>query len=134
MRTRTNASREMLLRFLAVGAISAAAYHAFVALGVVPDAGSSITRHATFVVIDAVTAWYVFRRPLWLLPAFVMLWVQQTFSHGGRALRWWSESHSVDVISIVVVVGMWCGLGLLLLDARDRSTLVRRFVCPFGAA
>jgi hypothetical protein len=110
----------------------AACYHVLGVGGWI-DRDSSAARHATFVLISIAGAWYVRRRPLWVLPFFLLLVAQQTASHGGHAMKWWTDAHRVDVISLATLLVLYTCAVLLVLDARDRSTLVRRLVCPFAA-
>ena len=121
--------------FFALAALSSAAavYHMVGAAGQLSSDASPPWRHTVFVGIDLLGAWYLVRRPLMLLPAFVLLVCQQYLSHGGRALRWWTESARIDTLSIGTLVMLTVALVLLLVDARDRSPLVRRIVCPLTA-
>ena len=124
-------SHDRMFRLLAALCAAAALYHVFGALGMLRGEATPIGRHTRFVVIDTVAAWYLLRRPIVLLPAFTCLVGQQCVSHGARALRWWHESARIDALSIGTLVTLSVALALLVLDARDRSTLVRRIVCPF---
>jgi hypothetical protein len=119
--------------FVALAALSAgaAAYHVAGVAGQIPSDGSPLWRHALFVAIDLLGAWYLIRRPIALLPAFVVVVCQQYLSHGSRAMRWWNEFARIDTLSIGTLVMLTVALVLLMLDARDRSTLVRRIVCPY---
>ena len=110
----------------------AAAYHVAGALGMLSGSESQPLRHAVFVAIGLTGIWYFLRRPIVLLPLFVLLTIQQFGSHGARALRWWTRDGTVDVISLFTLIALSVALVLLMLDARDRSPLVRRIVCPFG--
>lgn len=79
-------SRLGVFRFFAGLAAGVAAYHLIGVFGGLPNSPSSPTRHAAFVLVSVVGVWYLLRRPLPLLPAFAALAIQQTISHGGRAL------------------------------------------------
>ncbi len=110
----------------------AAAYHVVGAARGLPEDLTPVSRHLLFVVIDCVVAWYLLRRPLWRLPCFGVLVAQQFMSHGEQAARWWRDSRHLDVLSILTLPTLTATLILLTLDARDRSHVVRRLVCPFG--
>jgi hypothetical protein len=126
-------SRHTMFAVLAALSAGAAAYHVAGALGQLTGDATPRWRHALFIAIDLVGAWYLVRRPLPLLPVFALLVGQQFVSHGGRAIRWWVQSARVDTISIGTLVALSIAFVLLILDARDRSSLVRRIVCPFSA-
>lgn len=117
-------------QLLSIGALLAASFHALVAGKLIIGDGSPVARHAAFVAVSVGAAWYLMRRPLWGLVPYVALVAQQTRGHGARIIELWSEGQ-VDGISIVVLLALYVGLVLLVLDARDRSPRVRRFVCPF---
>lgn len=126
-------TRTASFRAIAVGCVLAAGYHlagALGALGALPANDSPAIRHLAFVAIDLSAAWYVLRRPLALLPVFVVFVMQQTMGHGVRAVRWW-QSGAIDWISLGTLGVLYAALILLTLDARDRSPLIRRIVCPF---
>ena len=126
-------NRSWVFRVLATGAICVAIYHAIAAVGGSTSDGSSPGRHAVFVAINLASAWYSLRRPLWGLPLYGALVAQQTQGHGGRAIRLWAEG-TVDWSSIVVLLALYVGLALLVLDARDRYPRVRRLLCPLATS
>jgi hypothetical protein len=126
-------NRPWVFRVLATGAVCAAIYHAMAAMGGSSSDGSSPGRHAVFVAINLGSAWYSLRRPLWGLPLYGALVVQQTQGHGSRAMRLWAEG-AVDWISIGVLVALYLGLVMLVLDARDRYPRVRRLLCPLATS
>ncbi len=105
---------------LAFGFVIGAAYHLVAVFHPTLDLSGSRWRHATFVGIDLLTAWYMLRRPLWLLPAFLALVVQQARGHGARLWRWWHEGHTVDWRSLLVLSVLALALSLVLLDAWTR--------------
>jgi hypothetical protein len=120
-----------LFNALAAGSAVAAAYHVAGAAHLPGIDAAPVWRHLLFAAIDSAGIWYLLRRPIGLLPVFVCLCIQQANSHGGRALRWWTIDGRIDVISIATLTGLAIALVALVLDARDRSPLVRRLVCPF---
>jgi hypothetical protein len=85
-------SRDLMRRafaFLALGFAIGAGYHLIAALLPAFGIAGPRWRHILFVGIDLLTAWYMLRRPLWLLPAFLVLVAQQVYNDGGRIWRWW---------------------------------------------
>ena len=109
----------------------AAAYHVAAVFGALPDDASPVWRHAIFVGIDSIGIWYLLKRPVALLPVFLLVVAQQSVSHGQRAILWWIRDGRIDMISIITLSALSVALPLLVLDARDRSPRVRRIVCPF---
>ena len=92
---------------------------------------SPLWRHAIFAGIDSIGIWYFLKRPVALLPVFILVVAQQFVSHGHRAILWWVRDGRIDTISIITLTALSMALPLLVLDARDRSPRVRRIVCPF---
>ena len=97
-----------------------------------PHDASPMWRHAIFAGIDSIGIWYFLKRPVALLPVFILVVAQQFVSHGHRAILWWIRDGRIDTISIITLTALSMALPLLVLDARDRSPRVRRIVCPFG--
>ena len=126
-------NRLRLLQLLAAGTVLVAVYHGLAALGMVAGNGSPPERHAVFVVICLGSALYLLRRPLWGLPLYGVLVVQQTQGHGARAIHLWADG-VVDWVSVVLLMALYAGLVLLVLDARDRFPRVRRFLCPMATS
>jgi hypothetical protein len=120
-----------VFRVLAIGASCAAAYHVAGACGLIDSDSAPVWRHSVFVGVNLAAVWYFLRRPIAALPIFLLLFVQQLYAHGGRALRWWTNEGRVDVLSIVTLTFLSLAVILLVLDARERSPFVRRLVCPF---
>jgi hypothetical protein len=129
-------TRQQPTRFqvFAACSLAAACYHVLGAVGVLPADGTPVWRHALFVVIGLLGAWYLLRRPLMLLPCFLALVAQQFGSHGSRTIRWWTIDGRVDVLSIGTLLVLSIATVLLVLDARDRSPRLRALVCPFSHA
>jgi hypothetical protein len=112
--------RGHIFKLLAIGALLAASWHALAATGVLRSVEGVIWRHWLFVGIDIIVAGYFVKRPLWVLPLFAILVVQQSISHGARAIRIWQDSDHVDWLSIVDLTGIFMALALLIMDARAR--------------
>ncbi len=113
-------NRELWFRILAAGAVLAAAYHAAGLADLLPNSRTPDWRHALFIGIDLVLAGYLLRRPLWMFPLFVLLFVQQAVSHGQYALELWRTRHEFDYISLIDLVALSLALVLLSLDLKDR--------------
>jgi hypothetical protein len=112
--------REHIFKLLAVGALLAASWHVLAATGVLRSVEGVIWRHWLFVGIDIIVAGYFLKRPLWALPIFVILVVQQTVSHGARAIRIWQDAERVDWLSFLDLAGIFLAFALLMVDARAR--------------
>lgn len=108
---------------LALAFLVAAGYHAVAAVAPAIGIGGQRWRHVLFVAINLLTAWYLLRRPRWLLPAFLALIAQQVHSHGGGLVRLWRTQHRVDWVSALVLATFAAALALVLREAWAR----RRF-------
>jgi hypothetical protein len=118
--------RNHIFKLLAIGGLLAASWHALAATGVLRSVEGVIWRHWLFVGIDIMVAGYFLKRPLWILPIFAILVVQQTVSHGARAIRIWRDAGQVDWLSIVDLAGIFLAFALLIIDARARLAKRRR--------
>lgn len=124
--------RQHAFHCIAAFLVLASLYHVAGSAGAPGADGASRARHLAFVAIDAAGAWYVLARPLPLLPVYLAVTMQQVAAHGTRAVRWWLDDARIDGISLITVAVVLLGAWLLVTDARDRSTRVRRLVCPWG--
>ena len=99
----------------------AAMYHALAV--VLPGLGipGARGRHTLFVVISAACSRLLVRRPLWFLPAYALLTVQQVYSHGWGAWLSWTVEHRVDWLALAVVVIVPFTLVLLASEAREHA-------------
>ncbi len=79
-------------------------------------------RHGLFILINALGAWLVLRRPPGLVLPFLAITLQQMYSHGTRALTWWHREQRVDWISLCIIVILPLALVLLIKDARERRS------------
>jgi hypothetical protein len=111
-------NRAFWFRLLSVGAVLAAGYHAAGLADLLPNSQTPDWRHALFVAIDLVLAWYLLRRPLWMFPLFVLLFIQQAVSHGQNAIALWRSRHVIDYISAVDLGALLLGLVLLIADLK----------------
>ncbi len=127
--TRGRDHTRRIFSVLALGFTIGAGYHLFAVISPGFDLSGSPLRHLLFVGIDLLTAWYMLRRPLWLLPAFLLLVGQQSRAHGGRLWRWWQEGRGVDWRSVLVVSVLALAVALVLWDASMRLRS-RRFTPP----
>lgn len=104
-------------RIALVAFVSAAVYHATAACFAGLGAAGNPWRHATFVLINGAGVWGLATRSPYLLPALLVVTVQQYYSHGSRALRWWTTQGRVDWVSLGVLVLL---PALLLAVATER--------------
>jgi hypothetical protein len=111
---------ETLFRLLSFAALLAAGYHLAGVLGYFPDSRAPIWRHMLFVDIDIAASIYFIYRPIWALPLFVVLTVQQSWSHGNALYRRWENQLDVDWLSLATLIGLYVGLALLAFDAKRR--------------
>ncbi len=78
-------------------------------------------RHLLFVGINLACIAGFLRRPLFFVPLFCLLAIQQVSSHGSHALRAWQVDRSFDAPSFGVLLVMPLTVALLIADARRRS-------------
>jgi hypothetical protein len=83
-------------------------------------------RHAVFVIVNAVTAWGMLRRPRFFVFLFAILCAQQLYSHGADAWHAWHDEHRADLTSLAVLALMPLALAALVLDTRRGTTKTRR--------
>jgi membrane-anchored glycerophosphoryl diester phosphodiesterase (GDPDase) len=110
----------LLFRLLSLAALLAAAYHLAGVLGYLPDSRAPMWRHMLFVGIDIAASIYLNYRPLWALPLFVVLTVQQSWSHGYALYSHWQNMLNIDWLSLATLIGLYAGLALLMCDAKRR--------------
>ena len=111
-----------MFSIVAIGFALAAMHHG-VAI-VIPGWGepSPVWRHALFVVVNiAVAAGLVFR-PRFFAVLFTLLTLQQLYSHGTYGWHVLTTEGRIDWSSVVVVVALPVLAGLLVWDARRRTT------------
>jgi hypothetical protein len=75
------------------------------------------------VVINALLALGLWKRPRWLVYPFGVLLLQQLYSHGSYALSLWREQGRVDWASIVVLFAVPLVFAILLRDRSRSRTL-----------
>jgi hypothetical protein len=115
-------SRETSFRILAFLFLCAAVYHAIAFIAPALGQGGAHWRHAAFVGIDTLFAWYLLRRPLWFLAAFAALTLETFWSHGTHAWMLWHAENRLDGLSFAVLLVVPCTLALLIGEAFDRRS------------
>jgi hypothetical protein len=79
--------------------------------------------HGAFVIIDTTMAFLFWLRPRWLVLPFVVLTVQQIYSHGEAAWSAWKTSGTLDGISLFIALFMPALLVLLVYDVHNSRGL-----------
>ena len=113
--------RDVAFRLLAFAFVIAAGMHAASLAGWRAADDSPAWRHALFVAVDLAGVWYLVARPVWALPLFMLLVLQQYWGHGGRLLRWWMERGAIDWQSLFVVAGLTGAFFLLVAEGSERG-------------
>ena len=111
---------KMLFRLLSIAGLLAAAYHLAGVLGYLPGSRAPMWRHMLFVAIDTTASFYLIYRPIWALPLFVALTLQQTWSHGTALYDRCDSKLDIDWLSLAILIGLYASLALLTLDAKRR--------------
>lgn len=114
------AFRDKLFLLLAFGALCAAIYHAIGIFFPVNEAPPR--RHAVFVGINVLLAACLIKRPVFFLPLFALLMLQQMYGHGKFLIDTWNQSHSIDWPSVFVLIFFPIALWALWLDYKDKRT------------
>jgi hypothetical protein len=113
-------SRRLGFRLLAACFVAGAVFHGACLVRPALDPTAPPWRHALFVGINLVVAVGLARRPRGFVPLFALLCLQQCYSHGGQAWRFWRDGRRIDAGSLVVLVVMPATLAALASDARER--------------
>ncbi len=107
-------------RILALCFVFTACVHVAAAIRPEIDPEAPTWRHLLFLGINlACVLGLLYRPPLFVLP-FTVLTAQQLWTHGGHAIRLWTDEHRIDFPSIAVVIVMPTALALLSIDAWKR--------------
>lgn len=99
-------------------AIAAAIYH-FIGIFYFVDK-TPAWRHILFVFIDLVAAYGFVKRSGWFIVFFVILAIQQLYSHGQYAIRLWQNEHAIHWISIGIIILLPVAIILLIIDQRSK--------------
>jgi predicted membrane protein len=79
---------------------------------------SPVWRHILFIIIGIISIYGLLKRPGWFVWFFLVLTIQQLYSHGGDLLWHWNHEQRVDWISIAVLIFMPGVLFFLFLEKR----------------
>ena len=77
---------------------------------------SPLWRNVLFVGINLFVAYFLLRRPRWFIYLFVLLMLQQLYSHGSDLIDLWNAQHKVDWLSLAVLLMLPAIFIFLLLD------------------
>lgn len=110
--------RPLLFRIASLLAFIAAAYH-FIGL-FYPVNSAPLWRHLLFIFIDSLCAYGLMKRPNYFVYFFFLFLVQQFYTHGGRLLNQWNDHHTIDWISILVLLFMPTVFVNLILELKQR--------------
>lgn len=101
----------------------AAAYHFVGIFGKVNE--DPPWRHTLFVGIDLLFAYGLLKRPRYFSSLFLLLMVQQYYTHGAKLLNKWEKQARVDWASLGVLVVLPIVLVFLKKDAKAQSAAAR---------
>jgi hypothetical protein len=116
----------LLLRGYSVVFGCAAVYHLVCAETGDRSAGSSLQRHAAFVLINLGLALGMLERPRGFVPLFGVLCLQQLVSHGGDLWHAFQQRGQLDGLSALVVIALPVAFVLLLRVKRAEDQAVLR--------
>jgi hypothetical protein len=114
--------RRLRVAFFVIAAMFAftACFHLAAVVRPSVDPEAPAWRHLLFACINGSCIAGLLKRPIWFLPPFAALLVQQVVSHGGHALEAWTRDRIIDWPSLAVLVVMPATFVLLIVDARAR--------------
>ena len=139
--TTASSLRLSLFRIAALAIFCAAIYHGlaffFPALekavyGAAWLPGYPPRRHLAWVAIFTTLAWLLLRRPKWLLLPYTVMVVQQFNGHGHNIWRLWTQSGLVSWVEVGLLAGYIVIGVMLIVDLRERQSLLRQDVAPEG--
>ena len=81
---------------------------------------SPLWRNILFIVINLLVAYGLLKRPSYFLYVFVLLMIQQFYSHGSDLVNLWNIQHKIDWMSLLVIVILPVILIFLILDKLDK--------------
>ncbi len=82
-------------------------------------------RNLLFTVVNILAAIGLLKRPSWFIFPYILLMIQQLYSHGTDLVRLWNAEHRFDWISLLVLLVMPAIFVFLLVDrkgTRDKIT------------
>jgi len=79
-------------------------------------------RHGLFIAIDLTAAVLMLRRPVWFVPIFALLTIQQIWSHGESLWDHWRLESQIHWISLATIIAAPAMLALLVSDLRSRAS------------
>ena len=109
-----NAHRNFIIRIITVIFLVAAIYH-FVALFVHLN-DLPLWRQTLFVFVDLFFALAINYLPAYFLFLFVLLLIEQLYSHGNRLINIWVERKEIDWLSLLVLLFLPLVFSFLFFD------------------
>jgi hypothetical protein len=81
---------------------------------------SPFWRNLLFVVINSFVAWGLLKRPSYFIYLFILLMIQQIYSHGSDLINLWNDHHKLDWLSLLVIVILPVMLVFLIIDRKGK--------------
>ncbi len=85
------------------------------------ESGSSAARNILFVIINFICVYGMLKRPAWFIYCFLLLLVQQFYSHGSGLIDGWNEIGKMDWLSLIVVLILPVIMFFLVKDLKDKK-------------
>jgi hypothetical protein len=77
---------------------------------------SPLWRNLLFIVINLLVAYGLLKRPPYFIYLFILLMIQQFYSHGSDLVNLWNQQHKLDWMSLLVFIILPVIFVFLLLD------------------
>ena len=113
--------KRTLFYVFAILSLLAAVYHLTGIFYKIND--SPIWRHAIFVVVNSFCIYGFLKRPKYFIYFYIVLILQQFYSHGQHLIKLWELEHKIHWISFAVLVLMPIGLICLLVDYKTNKII-----------
>jgi hypothetical protein len=110
------AIKRIIFFAFAILSIMAAIYHLIGIFYKIND--SPIWRHSLFVIINLFCVFGFIKRPRYFIYIYVVLIIQQYYSHGQHLIKLWDLEHKIHWISLFVLILLPIGLICLLTDYK----------------
>ena len=81
---------------------------------------SPLWRNLLFIVINLLVSYGLLKRPAYFIYLFILLMLQQFYSHGSDMINLWNLQHKVDWMSLLVIIMLPVILVFLFLDRQGK--------------
>ena len=113
----TRNNRTAFLYALAFLVLMAGVYHFIGLFYKINDA--PIWRHVLFVLVDFYCVYGLLKRPKYFVYFFLIMTIQQYYSHGFQLIENWNAAHKIHWVSLFILVLFPIGLWFLYIEQKS---------------